>query len=88
MSKFYVYVIQSQQNRSIYVGYTTDLKARLERHNSGYVISTKSRKPWRLIYCEFFINMKDAKSREKYLKSGYGQEQLKSILKQTLGLNS
>lgn len=87
-NKFYVYIIQSEKNNSIYVGYTENLKARIERHNLGYVISTKSRKPWRLIYCEYFINMSDAKAREKYLKSGYGQDHLKIILRRTLNINS
>ena len=77
----YVYLIQSQKDKSIYTGYTSDIKKRLIAHNSGQNISTKKHAPYELIYVEGFINKKDALGREKYLKSGYGKRALKSILR-------
>jgi putative endonuclease len=82
--KYYVYILQSQKDSGFYIGYSTDLKVRLTKHAKGDVISTRLRRPFNLIYYEFFINENDAKAREKFLKSGYGREQLKSILKRTL----
>ena len=34
-----------------------------------------------LVYCEVFLNKKDAIEREKYLKSGWGRKFLKEVLK-------
>jgi len=48
----YVYVLGSEKDREKYVGYTKNLKLRLELHNKGLVNSTKNRRPLILIYYE------------------------------------
>ncbi len=78
---YYVYVLQSQKDNNLYIGYTTDLKSRLSRHSNGFVVSTKHRRPLTLLFFEGFKNQTDALAREKYLKSGYGKKQLSLILK-------
>jgi len=80
---YYVYVIKCS-NHTLYVGYSNDLKKRIERHRNKEVKSTQYRTPVKLIYYESFLSKKDAKSREIYLKSGAGREQLRKILKNTL----
>jgi len=80
----YVYVLQNDKNQDLYVGYTTDLKARLERHNKGFNLSTKPYRPWRLIHYEAYRSEKDAKRREKYLKTSQGSRLLKRMLKEYL----
>ncbi len=80
----YVYVIQSQKNKEMYVGYTTNLVNRLKEHNQGLNFSTKSARPWRLVYYEACLNVNDAKRREKYLKTSQGHRLLKSRLKDYL----
>ena len=51
-----------------YVGYTNNLKRRINLHNSGKGAKfTKGRK-WRLIYKEHFNSKKEAISREYYIK--------------------
>jgi putative endonuclease len=40
---FYVYILLSEKDGNLYVGYTPDLKKRFEKHNNGYVIATKYR---------------------------------------------
>lgn len=82
-NKFYIYILYSRYDKGLYIGYTTDLKNRLIEHAKGRVRSTKLRTPFKLIHYEYFTNIKDAKSREKYLKSGYGRKQLQEILKNT-----
>ncbi len=47
--------------------------------------STKSGLPWKLIYYEGCLNEKDAKAREKYLKSGMGKRYIKNRLKFFIG---
>jgi len=67
---YYVYVLKSLKDGQLYIGYSSNLKARIERHNSGLVFSTKSRLPVKLVYYQAFISRKDAMNEEKYLKSG------------------
>ncbi len=57
-----------------------DIIKRIKEHNSGYVFSTKGYRPWSLVYSEEVNNRIEARKREKYLKSGFGKELLKSII--------
>ena len=77
----YVYVLQSEKDKLFYVGYTRGLKNRLQQHNDGKVISTRKRRPLKLVYCEVCLNQKDATHRETYLKSSWGKRYLKNRLK-------
>lgn len=81
--RYYVYILFSLSDGKLYIGFTTDLKKRLTEHSFGRVRSTKMRAPCKLFHYEYFINSKDAKAREKYLKSGYGRKQLKEFLRNT-----
>ena len=83
--RYYVYILQSQKDSGLYIGYTLDLKNRLVSHARGDNTATKDRLPFKLIHYEYFVNMRDAKAREVFLKSGYGRMQLKQFLKNTLG---
>lgn len=80
---YYVYVLKSQKDSGLYIGYTKDLRKRFQQHNNGHSKSTKARSPFTLIYYESFVNNADALAREKFLKSGYGRKQLLEILKHT-----
>jgi putative endonuclease len=75
-----VYVIQSKIDKRLYVGLSKNLTKRLEDHNFGRVKSTKGYRPWILVYFENVGTRKDARQKEKYYKSGYGKEYLKSII--------
>ena len=77
---YYVYILLSEKDGQYYTGYTSNLKNRLELHNSGKVNSTKYRTPLKLIYFEGCLNQQDATRREKYLKSGNGKIYLKNRL--------
>jgi len=83
---FYTYVIQSKTDGKWYTGSTNDLRRRFKEHNDKKVSSTKSRGPFKLIYYEACINEKDARIREKYLKTGMGKRYLKNRLKRFLSL--
>ena len=47
---YFVYVLKSLKDGKHYIGFSNDLKRRLEEHNSGLVKSTINRKPMELIY--------------------------------------
>jgi putative endonuclease len=80
-SMYYVYLLESLQDKTWYTGYTKDLKERILLHNKGLNYSTKRLRPWKLIYYEACFSQKDSRAREKYLKSGLGKRYLKNRLK-------
>jgi putative endonuclease len=80
----YTYVLQSEKDRKLYIGYTKDLKLRFDQHNKGLVDSTKDRRPLNLIYYEACLSQEDATRREKYLKTYHGSMFLKGRLKSYL----
>ncbi len=82
---FYVYVLQSLKDKKLYIGFSTDLRKRSKDHNSGGTKSTKTRRPFRLLYYEAHLSEKDARRREKYFKTEKGKSSLRQILRD--GLN-
>jgi putative endonuclease len=65
MGKYrYVYGLRSLKDKLFYVGFTKNLKARLEAHNRGQVPSTKRRRPLELVYWEGCLNQADAAQRK------------------------
>ena len=80
----YIYVLRSQKDKNLYVGYTNDLKSRFEQHQKGQVASTKNRRPLELIYSEACLDKHDATHREKYLKTSWGKQFLGNRLKSYL----
>ncbi len=69
----YVYILESIDNlRQTYIGSTSDLKKRLESHNSGANKHTSKFKPWKIIWYCSFLSQKKAEDFEKYLKTASG----------------
>ena len=83
---FYTYVIESKKSKRWYTGSTNDLRKRFNQHNTGKSTWTKHAMPWKLVYYEACLDERDAKSRERYLKSGMGKRYLKNRLKRFLSL--
>lgn len=77
---FYVYILKSKNDQSLYIGYTTDLKKRFFEHNKGLSKATQYKRPYQLLFYEAFNNRIDAKHREVYLKSGWGFRTIKKLL--------
>lgn len=80
---FYVYILLSEKDKQLYTGFSSDLKARVKKHSKGLVLSTKDRRPPKLIYYEAYLKEIDARRREKYLKGGKGKSELKIQLRST-----
>jgi putative endonuclease len=75
---FVVYVLKSESHGTFYYGHSADLEARLKRHNSGKVRSTKSKRPWKVHYVEEVPTKSEAYKRELFFKSIDGYRFLKS----------
>ena len=83
---YYTYLLQSKKDKKWYTGFTVDLRKRFKEHNQDNQGYTKGRGPFELIYYEACKNQQDARTREKYLKSGMRRRYLKNRLKRSLSL--
>jgi len=79
---YYTYVLLSTKENKLYLGFTQDLKTRMELHRRGFMIKEKNNGSLKLIYLEACLNKKDAVRRDKYLNSFLGRKYLKIRLKQ------
>jgi putative endonuclease len=78
---FFVYVLQNSDGR-FYIGQTSDVELRLQRHNEGRVFWTKGRGPWGLVYSEEFGTRSEAMAKEKGLKALKSKEELRKLIAQ------
>ena len=67
-----VYILRSGVKNRFYVGHTADMDQRLSSHNEGKVRSTKSYRPWKVVYTESLIGKNEAYKREMQIKSYKG----------------
>ena len=73
---FTVYVIRNAQGQ-LYIGQTSDVQHRLEQHNLGESWWTASRGPWQLVRSEEYPPRAEAIRRERALKRGRLNQQLR-----------
>ncbi len=67
--RYYVYILASKRNGTLYVGITEDLGRRVVRHRNGR--GSKFVQKYnldRLVYCEKVNGYREARSRERQLK--------------------
>ncbi|MEM8955153.1 MAG: GIY-YIG nuclease family protein [Verrucomicrobiota bacterium] len=71
---YYVYLLRSEKRPlRTYVGFSEELRGRLEDHNAGRNGSTKPFRPWKLeVYLAFSVREK-ALGFERYLKTASGK---------------
>ena len=50
---YFLYILQSEKDNSLYIGHSRDVYERLRRHNEGHSRSTKGKRPWKLIDPEY-----------------------------------
>lgn len=77
---YIVYILEDQSDKTWYTGFTTNLKKRFLKHIHGEVESTRKKQKLKLIYCELYLNKKDALGRERFLKSGAGKKFIRKQL--------
>jgi len=79
---YWVYVLRSEVDKKMYIGYTMRINERLKEHASGKSVATAPRRPFKLIYLEACTNKKDAMRRENYFKKSGGRKFLALRLKE------
>lgn len=67
--RFYVYILASQRNGTLYVGVINDLVRRIGEHKSGAVSGfTRQYRIGRLVYFEEYPSIAEAREREYRVK--------------------
>jgi len=80
MNQYYVYILASKQNGTLYVGVTNDLVRRVDEHKNKIVEGfTKKYDVHRLAYYEMTNDIQSALSREKCLKEWKREWKLRLI---------
>jgi putative endonuclease len=66
---YYVYILASRYRGTMYVGLTNDVSRRIGEHKAGVVPGfTRTYGVTRLVYCEVYDSLDDARARERALK--------------------
>ena len=79
---YYVYILESVDDKSWYIGFTSNLRQRIKDHLDGKgAKTTRLKKGWKLIYYESYLEKRDATGREIFLKSGSGRRFINKQLK-------
>jgi putative endonuclease len=82
---YYVYILASKRNGTLYIGVTNDLKHRVGQHRQGLADSfTKKYRIHLLVYFESTGSIESAITREKQLKAGSRKKKLALIESQNL----
>ena len=74
---YYVYIIQSELDKSWYYGFSENPEKRLHFHNDGKSKYTKSKLPWKMIFRRGFKTKTKALKFERYLKKTRNKEYIK-----------
>ena len=80
---YFVYVISANTSLKLvtYVGYTNNLKKRLNLHNKGKGAKFTRGRRWKVIYSEKYATKSEAKSREYYIKKN---RKFRNLIKKNL----
>jgi putative endonuclease len=71
---YYAYILQSERHpKRLYVGFSSDLKTRISDHNDGKNVSTRTGRPWKLVFYAAFQEKAEALAFEAYLKTSSGK---------------
>ena len=78
---YFTYILQNKVTKKYYTGSCDDLIKRLNRHNSGYVKSTKSGAPnWLIKYTEKYPTRSEAQSREYQIKKKKSRKYIEFLI--------
>ncbi|HLD24388.1 MAG TPA: GIY-YIG nuclease family protein [Patescibacteria group bacterium] len=77
---YYIYILHNDESDSYYIGSTNNLERRLKEHLRGKTRTTKVLKTDKIAYREEFNTEKEARDREKKLKSYKSKKYIKWLI--------
>jgi len=73
---YFVYALRNHEGQ-LYIGFTTELERRVRQHQEDKGGWTQRRGPWELVYYETFADRREAMRRERNLKRGRTNQELR-----------
>jgi putative endonuclease len=80
MDNFTTYIIYSKTLDKFYIGFTSDMVSRLQRHNQKGKGFTGNENDWQLVYKEEFSSKTEAYSREREIKSWKSRKKIIELI--------
>ncbi len=84
MTKYYLYIIQSESTGKFYIGHTRDVERRFQQHNNhrypGSASTKRMKGPWTLVYTEEYATRSEAMTREKEIKLWKSRKAIERII--------
>lgn len=80
---YYVYILYSPDHDRYYIGQTQDLNSRLERHQKGYVKSTKHYLPVQLVWSKAVESRSQAVILESKIKNWKSKGKIRALIKES-----
>ncbi|MBH0198021.1 MAG: GIY-YIG nuclease family protein [Nitrospira sp.] len=79
---YYVYILLNKARTRTYTGVTNNLERRLKEHNNGTVPSSRSYRPYTILYTKACATLSDARQEERHYKSSTGRRKIKTLILQ------
>ena len=77
---YFTYILRNSNTGRHYIGSTNNLERRIKEHNRGQTTSTRTAGTWRVLFKETHLTSRDAKKREKEIKSFKGGNLFKKLI--------
>ncbi len=77
---FYTYILNNPLTDRYYIGSTNNIDRRIKQHSKGYTRTSNILKTFKLVYTEEFETVKEARDREKQLKSYKSKKYIKWLI--------
>jgi putative endonuclease len=78
---YYTYIIYSKKVDRYYVGYTSDLEERLQRHHDNKISYTGKRGPWTLVWYQPFESATQAYACERTIKKKKSRKYIETLIR-------
>ncbi len=76
-----VYILYSEKIDRYYIGFSSNVSARLRKHNNASKGFTNAGRPWAIVYTEQYDIKQDAATRERQLKSWKNRDRIEALFK-------
>lgn len=76
----FVYILFSEKCNRFYIGFSSDIQARLEKHNAGLVTATRNCRPYVLKASKSFLSEEEARKEELRLKKAKNRKYLEWLI--------
>ena len=76
----YAYILFSKSKNKYYIGSTSNLEERLNKHNSNHKGFTGNTNDWEVVYSEKFESIQEARLRESQIKKWKSRVMIEKLI--------